>query len=224
MDDIPENLPGPCTELSVQKNNGERVSLFVNGEFIGGFHREVVAAAGVRRNSVITAALFEQLVRDDRQYKLRDQIYRWLAIRNHSSGELRKKALAKGYSAEEISRAIEKAEERGYTDDAAFARQFAEEKKRSRKWGPVKIRAALSQKGIKKQYIASALKGLFDDPSLQDDLYAASRSIRSRLLRTEKGIKRKKKLADFLIRRGFPSHVVFEQSDDLLNRLEHEER
>ncbi len=223
MEEIPDELPGRCTDITTQKKNSNRVSLFVDDTFIGGFYRDVVEKAGIRKGVHITPECYELLLREEQSITLQEQVYRWLGMRNHSSGELRKKALIKGYSGDDITKVLEMTKAKGYIDDALFARQFAEEKSRTKTWGPVKIRAALSQKGIKKLYIDAALDGLFDDDSVLHDLFTASRAVKKNVLKTENGIKRKKKLVDFLIRRGFPAHLVFEKSDDLLKKLEHEE-
>ncbi len=222
MDNTPNVLPGRCSEISVQKKNRDRVSIFVEDSFVGGFHYGAVEEAGIQKGSVITPECYDKLVSGDRKFQLRDQIYRWLGMRNHSAGELRRKALAKGYSEEEIIPAIETAELKGYIDDISFARQFTVEKRDKRNWGPVKIHAALADKGIKKHYIEAVLDKEFDEDRLWDGIWAASRSMKNRLMKTEDGIKQKKKLVDHLIRRGFPPHQVLNKADDLLKRLEHE--
>lgn len=223
MNDVPVTLPGHCTDVIVQKKNSDRVSLFIDGTFVEGFYRDVIEEAGVRPGVLVTPELYEHLLEREQYYRLREQIYRWLAVRNHSSGEIRKKSRAKGYASKEIEKVIGESIEKGILNDALFARQFAEEKAGRRAWGPMKIQAALSQKGLKKQYIDAALDGLFTEHSVESDLFTAALSAKRRVMRTDDRMRRKKKLVDFLIRRGFPPPIVFEKSDDILKRLENEE-
>jgi len=223
MDDPTSSLPGRCTDIVTQKRKKQRVSLFVEGSFLGGFHRIVIENAGVSKGDLITEERYRELCRLDRQYQLSDQIYRWLAVRNHSSGEIVKKSIAKGYTTEEAREALKPFLENGYLNDADFAGIFTSEKKDRYGWGPAKIRRVLAQKGVKKQYIDSALENSFSEDHLIDALEQAARSATRRLMRVEPGLKRRKKLADFLIRRGFPGHLVMEKCDELLKKLENEE-
>ncbi len=223
MDENIPGLPGHCTEITAQKKKSDRVSLFVDDRFLAGFYRYAIKQAGVRIGSLITEETYKKLLEEEERYRLREQIYRWLSVRDQASGELREKSRAKGYATGRIEEVIHEFINKGLLDDQRYAGQFAETKYRSQGWGPLKIRAALSQKGIKKHYIDSALDGLFADQTIEDDLVAAAQSVKLRLLRTEPGIRRKKKLTDFLIRRGFPGHVVYEKSDTVLKQLENEE-
>ncbi len=223
MDESASSLPGRCTDIVTQKRKKGRVSLFVEGSFLDGFHRTVIEKAGISKGDLISEERYRELCRLDRQHQLNDQIYRWLAVRNHSSGEIIKKSLVKGYSSEEARNALKPFMEKGYLNDAIFAETFKREKKDRYGWGPAKIRQALAQKGVKKQYIDSALENSFTDDHLIDALEQAALSAAKRLMRTEPGLKRRKKLADFLIRRGFPGHKVMEKCDELLKKLENEE-
>jgi len=223
MADIPEVLPGYCTEITFQKKKSDRVSLFVDGEFLDGFYLDVIRDADIHKGDIITEETYLQLMKQECRFRLRDQFYRWLAVRNHSAGEIKKKCFAKGYDSSEINAVIEEFVNRKLLDDSLFARQFAKEKAGSKAWGPVKIRMALSQKGIKKSYIDAALQDLFPESDVVDQLMKAAASAKKRLLRTDPGIKRKKKLTDFLLRRGFPGHLVFEKVEYVLKKLENED-
>ncbi len=223
MDESAIPLPGRCTDIVAQKKQKDRVSLFVEGIYLDGFHRDVIYRAGIIKGDLITEELLRELVRSERQYLLHNQICRWLAIRNHSSREIYDKSLARGYTLDETREALEPFIERGYQDDALFAETFSREKKEINGWGPAKIRNALAQKGVKKQYIDTALEIIFTDQQLINAIETAAKSACKRLMRTEPGLKRKSKLVNFLIRRGFPGYLVMEKCDELLKKLGNEE-
>ncbi|MEX0679850.1 MAG: regulatory protein RecX [Balneolales bacterium] len=223
MDKCAAVLPGLCTDIVNQKKRSGRVSVYIDGVYFDGFSREVIHKNHIQKGDTITADLYKQLVHDEYHFKLREQIFRWLSFRDHSVGEITSKSLAKGYSKEVIDHCINYFLDKGLLDDAAFARQFAASKAAASCWGPLKIRAALSQKGIKKHYIDAELNDLFPNNSSFNDLLAAARGIKNRLMRTDPGSKRKKKLANFLVRRGFSGHLVLEHIEGVLNNLENEE-
>ncbi len=223
MDETVLPLPGRCTDILAQKKKKDRVSLFVEDTFLDGFYRDVIDKSRVKIGDVITVEHYRQLVTAERAYRIKNQIYRWLAVRNHSSREIITKCQAKGFTRQEAQKALNPFIEKGYLDDSLFASSFASDKKELHGWGPAKIRMALAQKGIKKQYIDAALENLFTDQQLIESLEAAAGNAAKRLMRTEPGLKRKKKLVDFLIRRGFPGYIVMEKCDELLRKLENEE-
>ncbi len=223
MENIPDILPGRCTNITRQINNSDRVSVFVNGQYLDGFYQDVLHDFSIQSESLITPDLYLRLREKDRFYKLRHQIFRWLAVRDHSTGEIRNKSMARGYTGSEADEAISYFVSMSYLDDCTFTEKFAREKAESGKWGPAKIRAALSKKGVKKQYIDASLRGLFSNEQSSKTLLKAASGIRTKLMRTDDKLKRKKKLVDFLIRRGFPPDIVFEKSDDILRQLENEE-
>ncbi len=223
MDESALPLPGRCTGIVAQKKKKNRVSLFIEDTFLDGFYRDVIDKSGINTGDIVTGEQYRKIVRAERIYHISNQIYRWLAVRNHSSSEIIKKCLAKGYTKEEAQDALNPIIEKGYLDDALFAKSYASDKKELHGWGPAKIRMSLAQKGLKKQYIDDALEDLFTDQQLIESMEAATRSVAKRLLRTVPGLKRKKKLVDFLIRRGFPGYIVIEKCDALLTKLENEE-
>lgn len=216
-------LPGHCTEITVQKKNSDRVSLFVEGRFLNGFHRKVIEEAGIRKGTLITKPVYDELIRAEELHRIKEQIYRWLAKRDHASGEIRNKSHNRGFSPENTETVIREFRDKGLLDDREFAGKYAGELSGRKGWGPLKIHAALSQKGVKKSYIDSVLADLFDDQKLEDELSSAAMSARNRLMRTEPGIKRKQKLVNFLIQRGFPGPLVYEKCDHILRKLENEE-
>lgn len=153
------------------------------------------------------------------------RILRLLARRDHSVQEIRTKLLDKGESAPALERAIGHLEHRRLLDDARFATTYARQKgcAGSKSWGPAKIRAALAKKGVEKSYIEKAIADVLHQQIQDDELFKVARSVRARLLRTEQGPRRKKKLVDFLMRRGFPQHLVFERVEELLSRITDEQ-
>ena len=159
----------------------------------------------------------------ENRHSIHNQIYRWLARRDHSILEVFEKCLQKGYPENEIHSALEVFQKKGFLDDKRFAELFVADKFNIYNWGPLKIHKELAQKGVKKQYINDALEKIIPESSLDKALVSAVKKARRQLMRTEAGLKRKKRLVDFLVRKGFPWHLVMENSDELLRVLENEE-
>ncbi|MDI6402553.1 RecX family transcriptional regulator [Balneolaceae bacterium ANBcel3] len=222
-DEIPAVLPGRCTAIETQSKNKERISLFIEGVFLAGLYRDTLIQSGIKKGDLVTADTYQKLLQNDQQTALLQYMYRWLALRNHCRGELLKKARAKGFSASVADDTLSVLEEKGLLNDALYAEQFAREKTKNSKWGPLKIKAALIKNGIKKPYIERALESVAGHYCVRSTLEGVVRSKRSSILRKSPGFERKKKITEVLLRKGFSGEDVFSYVDELLIKLEDEE-
>ena len=71
-----------------------------------------------------------------------------LARRDHFKKEIAEKLLKKEYPPDVIERVLERCTDMGYLNDTALADRFAELRAPSRGWGPARIRAELSRRGV----------------------------------------------------------------------------
>ena len=101
-----------------------------------------------------------------------------------------------------------------FLNEERFAQSFARGKFSIKKWGRNRIVSELKQRNISKYNIATALKEI--DP--EDYLKTLDALAEKRLAQiTERNPqKRKKKLADYLLYRGWESHLVYEKLKELV--------
>lgn len=96
---------------------------------------------------------------NDKALKIADRMRRLCSHREYCSGDISRKIRdALGQEQEYAEEVLEALIRDGYIDDARYARSFARDKSSLTGWGPVKIRHALSMKGISASEIAAALK------------------------------------------------------------------
>jgi len=101
-----------------------------------------------------------------------------------------------------------------YLNEERFARSFARGKFRVKKWGKIRIVNELKYKDISKYNIQAALKEIPDQEYLKtlDELaLKCLAQIKETHLQ-----KRRKKLADYLLYRGWESHLVYEKVKQLV--------
>ncbi|UNY99555.1 RecX family transcriptional regulator [Zhouia spongiae] len=104
--------------------------------------------------------------------------------------------------------------EQGFLNEERFARSFARGKFRHKKWGRNRIVNELKLRDISKYNIQTALKEIPDS-----DYYGTFHELaKKRFLQlTEPNPqKKKKKLADYLLYRGWESHLVYEKVNELV--------
>jgi regulatory protein len=127
-----------------------------------------------------------------------------LARRAHSRLELSQKLRRRGYDPEEVEGAIERLAERGYVDDAAFARGLV--RRRSTVRGPLALAGELSARGIDRAGIAAALEGVDPEAELAAATHLAERLYAERPLPGYREVL--DRVGSKLMRRGFSAGVV----------------
>ncbi|HWO05340.1 MAG TPA: regulatory protein RecX [Methylomirabilota bacterium] len=96
---------------------------------------------------------------------------------------------------------------RGYVDDQAFARWWAEARARGRRVGSRRLRQELLAKGIPREMTDAAIAAAFEEVGEADRALEAARRRLPGLLRG-KGERAATRLADYLLRRGYPAPAV----------------
>jgi regulatory protein len=93
-----------------------------------------------------------------------------------------------------------------FLDDRSFAKNWIRYRQ-ARPFGPQRIRLELRQKGIDEEIIVKELSAAFDGLD-QEEVVTELASRRAVRYRAEDPIKRKKKVFDFLARRGFSLDMI----------------
>ena len=141
---------------------------------------------------------------------------RLLAASPKSGQELKKKLVAKGYSVEVIDQALNNLRTQGILDDTAYAKDLMARFTLGRPVGRHKIAFELKRHGISKKISDELLETL----SIEDETERALEQARLKWAGWSKlnPQKRKKRLYDFLIRKGYD----FQIAQDILQKLSKE--
>lgn len=103
-----------------------------------------------------------------------------------------------------------------YLNEERFAKSFARGKFRIKKWGKNRIVNELKQRQITKYNITIALKEIEQEDYIETlDILAKKRLSQIRETNIQQ---RKKKLADYLLYRGWESHLVYEKLKELIQK------
>jgi regulatory protein len=109
-------------------------------------------------------------------------------------------------------------DEKGYINNAEFAWKFAHDKFEFNKWGPQKIQLELVKKGVSKKDIATALDSVSKDDQVSKMNSIFEKSV-SKFLRTDPS-KRRKKIFDFFLRKGYDTDQILKELPKWLIELE----
>lgn len=189
-------MAGVITTLKVQKNNAERVSVFLDGEYAFGVTLDV--ATQLRKGQHLDDAAIAALRTQDDIDKAVQAALHFLAARPRSRAEVERRLTTKGHAPEAIDAALARLEERTYVDDEAFAAYWVDNRNRFRPRSAAALRYELRQKGVDNAAIEAATEEM-------DEEAAAWSAVEGRLGRwqTLEKDEFEQKAISFLARRGF---------------------
>lgn len=102
-----------------------------------------------------------------------------------------------------------------FLNEERFAKSFARGKFRIKKWGKQRIIRELKFKDISAYNIKTALKEI-DEQAYLNTIYRITEK-RSTTISETNNYKKKKKLIDFLMRKGFENELIFKTVNDVLD-------
>lgn len=102
-----------------------------------------------------------------------------------------------------------------YLNEERFSKSFARGKFNIKKWGKRRIIAELKARDISKYNIQSGLKEI-DEHQYLETFNTLARKRLEQIKDTDKQ-KKKKKLADYLLYRGWESHLVYDKVNELVS-------
>lgn len=104
--------------------------------------------------------------------------------------------------------------EHNFLNEERFARTFVSGKFKIKKWGKRRLTQELKQKDISKININIALSMIGDDEYRNTFNALAEKKLDS--IRESNVLKKKKKLADYLLYRGWEPHLVYDKVNELV--------
>jgi regulatory protein len=206
---------GRITSLRFQKHSPDRVNVYLDDRFAFGL--PAVEAARLRVGQTLEEREIESLRSLDVEQKAYDRAARFLACRPRSEAEVRRRLERSETDPDVIEAVIGRLKTQGYLDDAEFARFWVEGRQRFRPRSAMALRQELRRKGLDDATIAPAVAEL-------DAVAAATEAARPRALRLSglagsDPLLFRRKMSDFLLRRGFDYEVVREVVARLTDEL-----
>lgn len=203
------------TAIEPQKNRN-RVNIHLDGEFAFGLAR--ITAAWLKVGDVLTEEKINELKIKDESERALQQALLYLSYRARSEKEIRQNLLKHEYSETIIEQTIERLRESKLANDNQFAKTWVENRNTFRPRSKRLLTMELRQKGLDEETVKTAVADV-DENALA---YESAKKRASRFKSLEWSEFRKK-LSDFLARRGFPYSVVSSVVTQVWNELHTEE-
>lgn len=131
----------------------------------------------------------------------------YCAYQDRSHREVKEKLYSYGLNKQDVEEAISLLIEDDYLNEERFAQSFARGHFRSKQWGRVKISYELKMKGVSAYCIQKGLKEI-DEEEYEKTLRELIIKKAESLPKTEKSFVIRRKIAAFLMQKGFEAPLV----------------
>jgi regulatory protein len=205
------------TAIEVQKRSPNRVNIHLDGEFAFGLAR--IVAAWLTVGQELSDEKIEQLQAEDARERAFQQAMLFLSYRARSESEIRQNLRKHEIPETVIEQTLERLRQDGLANDHQFARAWVENRSAFRPRSRRMMAMELRQKGLTDEAVASAVASVNDEALA----YEAAQKKASRWKMLEWNEFRKK-LSDFLARRGFSYSVIAPVVSRMWNEAHQEEQ
>lgn len=209
------------TDIKTNKRNKERVSIFVEDEFVLACSDELVYKRSLKIGDEIDVTVLKEIAKEDEFVKAKDRAYRYLERTYKTEKEVKDYLSKKEYDDGVIERVILVLREYNLTDDYRYAEIFIKSKIKTN--GLRKITFDLERKGISKEIIRDALnETVIEDNSVKEVEEEKCFNIglkKYNLLkkREDDKFKLKSKLFSFLAGRGYDFDLINSVTEKILS-------
>lgn len=196
---------GIITSIERQSRRPHRYNLFIDHAFALSVHEDILIKHRLSKGERVERDRLVEIAADEELQAAWVLALRYLGRRPHSNKEMRMYLKRKGYEPSLVDKVIERLIENGYLNDEQFAQQWTENRIHLQSKGKRWVKQELQQKGVAPELIRDALDQV--DPEAELD---AAVQLGSKRWKTQSGsvYDRRRKVAAFLLRRGYGSSLV----------------
>ncbi|RKJ41687.1 regulatory protein RecX [Acutalibacter sp. 1XD8-33] len=148
------------------------LQLYIDGEAAVKIDRETFLRSGLKLGDEITDEELHELIQASDARRANEKALYLLEHRNHTKKELAEKIARTAASREAAQAAANHMEELGLIDDEAYARDYAREMFQRKRYGPMRVKQELRQKGVESWLIDELLEEYGDGALLEENLRA----------------------------------------------------
>lgn len=202
-------MPKTITQIAVQEKRKNRCSIFLDDEFAFGLDQEVVLQFGLKKGDQLSEQQIQDILFSEERKRAKDRALRFLSYRDRSEKEIRTKLKQVGYDENIIEWVVGELKRLKFLDDQRFAQSFAQTQMITRPVGEYFLKRELKQKGLDEELIEQTVAKTYEE---KDQVSVALELAQQRKKRYQNvdELKAKKRVSDFLLRRGFSWDVVAE--------------
>ena len=202
------------TAITQQKKDQTRYNIFIDGEYAFALPMQDILYFKLKEGREVPEETIEYIQNSLIYIKAQDTALHYIGYKMRTVKEIRIKLAEKEFSEEVIEKVITFLEKYGYADDREYCKKYIKEKLRMKPKSGYALKIELRQRGISSRII--------DEVMAETEVDEEGDAFRW-LERKSRGIwppqddKQKKKLYDFLLRKGYSYDIIgeaFRQMDE----------
>jgi regulatory protein len=196
------------TAIEPRPRNPDRVAVHLDDGAAVELAAEVVYAIPLRIGDIVSGRQLHELEARDQAWRAKDSALRLLSFRPRSRREMWRRLRNKGFPEEVVEQCVTELSERGLVDDASFAQNFVRDRLRSRPRGAERLLDELHGKGIDWETARATVNEVWRDAEVCDADLARRAAARWAPRKGETRLRARRRLYNFLARRGFSAEVA----------------
>lgn len=193
------------TKLEVQKNDKNRVNLYVDDEFYSGIPAELVYLEHLKTGLEIDEKDLKKIIFENEKSKAMSRVTKYIGSSLKTQKQIRDYLRKKEYSDDTIEFVMSKLVEYNYIDDKKYAQAYV--LTYGKKYGKLKLKSQLKVKGVSEEIIECVL----EDNKVDSIESVASKYLKNKVMSYEVC----QKLFRFLYSRGYE----FDEINSYINKL-----
>ncbi len=191
------------TDIQPQKNNKNRVNVYVDGQYTLALELLTVVKLGLKIGNEVTEETLREASLDTEKSVALERAMNYIARGRRTSAQMRKYLVGKQYSDDVVDYVMDKMKYYGYVDDQAYAAAYVEQNMSTK--GARRLKQELIQRGISAEH-AEAYAEQDDELSRQNADRLAQKYMRGKT----GDIKTLVRLQRYLVSRGYDYDTVNE--------------
>lgn len=199
----------------------KRYEIHVDGESILSVHEDVLVKYGLHKGMEIESTDLTEISEAQERHYVTQAFFRYVSYRPRTVRETEQHLLQKGFDGTLIQSVLQSMKKQGYLDDRQYAANWIRERQMGKKLGINRLKQELKRKGVFSTDIEEAIseENIIEERQLVTEV--AERRY-SRLCQ-ENWQTVERRLGSYLLRRGFPSHLVRQALQHIRNKRDQED-
>lgn len=202
------------TKIEQQKNNEDRVNIYVNGEFFTAIFKELVFTFNLKKGDEIDENNLKAILSDEMYLKAKNKALNILSKADQSEKKIREK-LSTDFEENTIDKVIEFLKRNNFINDNLLAQKIVNTNLNLNKCGKNRIKQNLYNKGIDSSTINKAINDIDNEAEFENAMYLAKK--RYERIKNEDKRKIYHKLSQHLAYKGFNYDIIKRVLNKLLN-------
>lgn len=203
------------TKIEIQKNNSERVNVYINDEYSFSCYSELVYKYSLAKNMEVDLENLKSLIEDEEYLKGKSYVLKVIEKGFKTQKQIEDKLKEKEYEEKTINLIVKFLKEYSFIDDDNYAKLYAKDK--IKKQGKNKIKYTLKQKGVNESIINETLYEIDEDTELKSAIEQCGKKYKNLVQRENDKMKLKSKLYSYLSYRGYGYSIIMKAIDEVMN-------